>query len=115
MGEKPVCRTDFGARGCQCKGRIDGFHWSGSELQKTGLPTPVTAADATKDSVWLAMTNANSANCGDGAAENGIPFSKKVSVITNADGYEIHNFGNKPEDTDLRVWKICYCPNFTIK
>jgi hypothetical protein len=110
--EKTPCKTDFTAQGCQCKGRIDGFHWSGTELLKTGLPKPVTEADPVKDSIWLSMTQANSAKCGEGTAVGGIPFSDKVSTVTNADGYEIHSFGNKPENIELKVWKICYCANF---
>jgi hypothetical protein len=110
--EKDICRLDYNAVGCQCKGRVDGFQWSGGTLLKTGLPTPITVAGA-KDSIWKTRTNANSAKCGDGTGPNGIPFSGNgVSTVENGDGYEIHSFGHKFQNVDVAVWKMCYCANY---
>jgi hypothetical protein len=46
-----------------------------------------------------------------------MPFAEKMSgsalyPVEMGDGYQIHNFGKRSQNTGLSLWQVCYCPGY---
>lgn len=104
--QREVCQTAPTTDGCECLGKIEGYKRSNETEKLIGLGT----VNPPYPSWRLTLIETGGLGCGE--APNVGPFGYQVSEVTQALGYEVHNFGNRDPATFLNVWAVCYCVGY---